>query len=72
MNYKVQVQMQPNSVTEVMAEMLQPLIYLPDKAELKGPIPVAFQKFFLKYVYILHCTEVFSESHSDLKERGQT
>ena len=56
----------------IMGERLQPLIYWPEKTELKESMPVAFQKFFPKCVCILDCTEAFIERPSDLKARAQT
>ena len=56
----------------IMAERLRPLIYWPDRAELRETMPIAFRKFFPKYVCILDCTEVFIERPSDLKARAQT
>ena len=43
----------------IMGERLQPLIYWPERAELKESMPIAFRKFFPKCVCILDCTEVF-------------
>ena len=56
----------------IMAERLRPLIYWPDRAELRETMPIAFRKFFPKCVCILDCTEVFIERPSDLKARAQT
>ena len=56
----------------IMGERLQPLIYWPERTELKESMPVAFRKFFPKCVCILDCTEVFIERPSDLKARAQT
>ena len=55
-----------------MGERLRPLIYWPERAELKQTMPVAFRKFFPKCACILDCTEVFIERPSDLKARAQT
>ena len=56
----------------IMGERLRPLIYWPERAELKQTMPVAFRKFFPKCACILDCTEVFIERPSDLKARAQT
>lgn len=56
----------------IMGQRLQPLIYWPERTELKESMPVAFRKFFPKCVCIIDCTEVFTERPSDLKARAQT
>ncbi|CAC5396061.1 unnamed protein product [Mytilus coruscus] len=60
-------------VIDVMYIRMKPLVFWPEREELRKTMPMQFRKYFgTKYVVIIDCFEVFIDRPSNLKARAET